>query len=225
MSPPNPQTEKEPVGLAPVGANRHPVTTSKVQVVNPCWNGLKAIRRKDAEFYVHEGRAKWTLDGKIILIDSHPKNRMAAARAAGEDAVSLIERRALAAEAHQFTPCPVPVGWFDEPVVNVTIQRRTDFVDGKRKDSADHFPLREVGVFTNGMVGAKAPIKIEKCRSDAKGSAQKHLSKCAQIKTGAVALAADSPDRNRIFEPRRVRTLPFLSNYGPRTKSEPMLTD
>jgi hypothetical protein len=56
------------------------VVSSKVQVTNPVWNGISAIRRKEADFYVAEGRALWVGDA-IRLVDSHPKNVSAAARA------------------------------------------------------------------------------------------------------------------------------------------------
>ncbi|HZL57841.1 MAG TPA: hypothetical protein VFC21_12190 [Bryobacteraceae bacterium] len=83
MSPPEALTHtQELIGLALIGAKRQPGSSTKVEVVNPVWNGLRRIRRKDAEFYIDEGRAMWLPDGKIRLLNSHAKNLNAAERAA-----------------------------------------------------------------------------------------------------------------------------------------------
>jgi hypothetical protein len=55
--------------------------SSKVKVVNEVrnWDGL--MRRKDAEWYVEEGRAEWVGKDQPRLVLSHPDNIAAAARA------------------------------------------------------------------------------------------------------------------------------------------------
>src|SRR5690242_10188704 len=81
MPPPDASTNITPIGLALIGANRP--KSSKVDVLNPCWNGLSRIRLKDAEFYVREGRAVWAdaEQTKLRLVEHHPKNQSAKARA------------------------------------------------------------------------------------------------------------------------------------------------
>jgi hypothetical protein len=56
--------------------------SSKIKVINSVWNGTGMIKRKVADFYVAEGRAVFVGEGQLRLIESHPKNQAAAARAA-----------------------------------------------------------------------------------------------------------------------------------------------
>lgn len=82
MKAPNTDTNHNTAGAGPL--RTPPAETgarSKVRVINPVWNGLRMIRRKDAEFYVREGRAAWAGCDLLRLINSHPKNIAAAARA------------------------------------------------------------------------------------------------------------------------------------------------
>jgi hypothetical protein len=55
--------------------------SSKIKVVNSVWNGPGVIKRKVAEYYVAEGRAVFVSERQIRLVESHPKNQAAAARA------------------------------------------------------------------------------------------------------------------------------------------------
>jgi hypothetical protein len=93
--PPRANALSEPRGLVP------PATRQKVgvRVTNAPWNGGSGyLRRKDADFYVTEGRARWVGEGQLRLIEDHPKNRAAKFRA--EQAYASLERRMTPAEKH-----------------------------------------------------------------------------------------------------------------------------
>ncbi len=102
MSPPN---SAKQLNSAEAGPQSNPV--GKVTVTNPVWNGLTRIRRKDADYYVAEGRAVW-IGERLRLVESHPKNLAAAARAAtyansGEAHHSESARKAFSPRADSIT--------------------------------------------------------------------------------------------------------------------------
>ena len=90
--PPDVEAQFEPLGLAPSATRREVGVSTHVLVTNPVWNtGSGYIKRKVANFFVAEGRAKWVGESQLRLIESHPKNRAAKFRA--EHAYLSFERQ------------------------------------------------------------------------------------------------------------------------------------
>ena len=56
----------------------------RIPVVNSVWNRLRKLRRRDAEYYVANGRAKWVDkdQSRLMLVESHPANIAAKNKAA-----------------------------------------------------------------------------------------------------------------------------------------------
>jgi len=72
-------------GLTPKGQQKATTGKNKVLVVNPL-QGSRRMRRKDAEYYVTQGRAVWQDGAKnqLRLVMAHPANEAAVLRAAAE---------------------------------------------------------------------------------------------------------------------------------------------
>jgi len=70
------------VGAGPLGETAGKKVSTHVKMVNSVFNGSGYLKRKVAEYYVAEGRAEFVADDQLRLIESHPKNRAAARRAA-----------------------------------------------------------------------------------------------------------------------------------------------
>jgi hypothetical protein len=93
-----PETQ-EAAGAGPRGKETAGKLSSHVRVVNSPWNGSGFIKRKKADLYVMKGRAVFVgrvrhpdrdeLIEQLRLIESHPENIRAAARAAaGYEAIN-----------------------------------------------------------------------------------------------------------------------------------------
>jgi hypothetical protein len=86
---------------AAAGVAREAKTTlklsSRVKIVNPVSNDRGFIRRRDAEFFIAQGRAihvgKVADRDHIRLIEAHPQNKAAARLAARDDRQSFEENR------------------------------------------------------------------------------------------------------------------------------------
>ena len=101
MSPPGAaRPSQEARGSGARGSQQADANPNYVRVVNPAWNGRPVMRRKDAEHYVSTGRAEWLCNrgqesDQLRLVESHPRNRAAAAMAAtgyGRAAAVMIRK-------------------------------------------------------------------------------------------------------------------------------------
>lgn len=172
MSPPS-TPAKNPVS-AGAGVPRNPptqkpkpiVAAAKVRIVNSVCNESGFIRRRDAVFFVREGRAVELDVNHIRLIESHPKNiaaaRVPCAFAASEERSPSGEKkfgpREDSTERHRVTPGKLA----DEDTGIAGYERTVSFRE-TGSPSIPGGPIRSHGVVAQRQLPAprfyKAPLK------------------------------------------------------------------
>jgi hypothetical protein len=95
--PPTVQTLIQPAAAGVVRKKPTRKLSSRVKVVNSVSNGSGDIRRRDAEFFLSQGRAvhvgRFAGQDHIRLVENHPLNRTAALRAANDERRSFEQNR------------------------------------------------------------------------------------------------------------------------------------